>query len=233
MASSLAYRASQGAASCVGSDRVMKFLSTCVLGLSLLAIPQSVRAQLESPDTLDRCRALSDRTAMQRCFGEALSKNAPAPTSRSQTLPSGWRLVRTTAQQGGNELISVMRTSELGRSDPGFAGLMLRCAEQGMPDVLLVMLDPVKPRARPTVTLKTRNSESTTEATMVPPFTTILMPKEVASAAGGDWISAPELSVEISLAPEEKIPSLRGAVPLVRLKTAYDALLQACASIQR
>jgi hypothetical protein len=71
-----------------------------------------------------------------------------------------------------------MHTAEMLRSDPDFAGLMLRCAEDGI-DVLVIVIEPRPPRARPQVKFGPTGNEASYQATVVPPFTALLLPRRL------------------------------------------------------
>jgi hypothetical protein len=172
------------------------------------------------PTDLNACLAITDNAARLRCFEQAakLQQTQPSPGS-------AWRLVRSPDPRGGPDAVSVMRTAEFSRSDPDLAGLMLRCAGDGI-ETLVVVLDPRPPRTRPRVRLRSRGEEAMFEATMAPPFTALLLPKETtARLAAWERAGASELSIELS---EEGVAPENGLVALAGLGAALDRLRANC-----
>ena len=148
----------------------------------------------------------------------------PRSQDPGTTLEGGWRLLRTPDPRGGRESIAVSHTADLLRSDPDFAGMMLRCAG-GEIELVYVLVRPLPPRSRPQVTLNFEGKSLRFEATVVPPGASIRLPREAAALAGGAWHSLREVSVAIDDGAAGKI---NGVVLLEGLRTAYAALRAAC-----
>jgi hypothetical protein len=170
------------------------------------------------PEDFSRCMAVTNDTARLRCFESLVGKPAPSPPTMG-----GWRLVRAAYPRGGADAVSIIHTADVTRSDPDLAGLMVRCAERGV-EALVVVIEPLPPRARPRVTFGLSGREQNYMATVVPPFTAILLPTEamaqLASAAG----EGRDLSIEI----ESEGATIHGAVALTGLRRALDGLKVDC-----
>jgi hypothetical protein len=135
---------------------------------------------------------------------------------------SAWRLIRSADPRGGADAVAVMRTADVLKSDVGLAGLMFRCGDHGL-EVVVVATMPFEPRAQPHLKLRAGKTETEFSATVVPPFSALLLPKE-AVALFGEWQSASELLIEI----EDQQMVIRGAVPLAGLKSATAMLRANC-----
>jgi hypothetical protein len=147
----------------------------------------------------------------------------PRSQEPSTNLEGGWRLLRTPDPRGGRDSIAVSRTAELLRSDPEFAGMMLRCTG-GQIELLFVLVRPLSPRSHPQVTLNFEGKSLRFEATVVPPGASIRLPPEAAALASGAWHSVRELSVAV----DDGAAKLNGVVDLQGLRSAYAALRAAC-----
>jgi len=200
------------------------------LGLTLLAsvLAPAALAQLPRPEgseAFERCRTITEDAARLRCFESAIAgqtRPRPAPGS-SATALGPWRLVRTPHPQGGREAVSIMRTTELARSDVNLAGVMLRCAERGV-EVLLVLVEPLPPQARPAVTVASAGKSSTFAGTVLPPGALVLLPATATDLATGPWQAAGEIAIEV----EDGQKPIRGVVSLTGLNTALPVLIASC-----
>ena len=123
-----------------------------------------------------------------------------------------------------------MQTADITKSDLDLAGLMLRCGEGGV-EVLVVLVDPLPPRAHPKVTVSAAGRSVDFTATVLPPGAAVLLPKEAGVLASGPWTAATELSVQIDVAPADREPkSVRGLIPLTGLGGALASLHGNCPS---
>jgi hypothetical protein len=148
----------------------------------------------------------------------------PRSQEPGTSLEGGWRLLRTPDPRGGRESIAVSHAADLLRSDPEFAGMMLRCAG-GEIELVFVLVRPLPPRSRPQVTLNFEGKSLRFEAAVVPPGASIRLPREAAALAGGAWHSVREVSVAIDDGAAGKI---NGVVLLEGLRTAYATLRAVC-----
>jgi hypothetical protein len=161
------------------------------------------------------------------CGGSVAQLMSPRGQESATSLEGGWRLLRTPDPRGGGrESIAVSHTADLLRSDPEFAGMMLRCSGSEI-DVWFVLVEPLPPRSRPQVTIDFEAKTVRFEATVVPPGASIRLPSEATALAAGVWQSVRELSVVIETGEGGKI---KGVVPLEGLRTAYTMLAAACKS---
>jgi hypothetical protein len=117
-----------------------------------------------------------------------------------------------------------MHTPDLATSDPDLAGLMVRCGEQGT-EVLIVLLQPLPPRALPWHTIK-GNKEGRFKATVAPPGTAVLLPQEAGILASETWPSLPELSIVV----DSGQITVRGSIPLAGLRAALEMLRANCSA---
>jgi hypothetical protein len=180
-------------------------------------------AQGDPGAAFERCRTISDDAARLRCYEAA----APRPRVKGAPLAAGgWRLVRTPGPPGEKDAVSIMHTADTARSDVGLAGLMVRCAEHGT-DMLVVMVAPLPPRARPQVTLRASGREARFEARVTPPGAALLLPPEAQALLTGPRQTAaePELSLEVV----SDAATTRGVVPLAGLRLAMAGLAATCA----
>jgi len=117
----------------------------------------------------------------------------------------------------------MMHTADTTKSDLGLAGLMLRCSEHDL-EVVVVTTIPFEPRAHPHLRLRAGSSDKTMDATVVAPFSALLLPKEAILLADGTWQAASELRIDI----EDQPTAIKGAVPIGGLKSAMAILRANC-----
>src|ERR1700678_3016016 len=116
--------------------------SLCLAITAAVLIAATGAAAQEAPKDLGQCAAIRDSMARLRCYDTAPS---PLPPSRAQNVGS-WRLVRTPNVRGGADAVSIMHIADSSRSDLDLAGLTLRCGENGI-EALVVVVEPRPPRA--------------------------------------------------------------------------------------
>ncbi|WGJ15665.1 hypothetical protein QEV83_05220 [Methylocapsa sp. D3K7] len=143
-------------------------------------------------------------------------------TNAASTGPS-WRLVRSTGPNGEPGASAILHTIDFERSDPRLAGLMLQCGKQNI-EIIIVVVEPFPPRARPQVTLRTSGQVFQFEGSIISTGAGILLPSDATVSLLGPWRSASEL--EIKVADRETV--LDGVVPLSGLSTALDSLNAEC-----
>ena len=117
----------------------------------------------------------------------------------SSELAGGWRLVRTHNPNGGADAISIMHTADTSRSDLDLAGLMIRCSETSA-EVVIVLLPALPFRARPHVTFGKPGNETQFEATVAPPGTAVLLPRDATTLVSGPWQALEDLFIRIMMA---------------------------------
>ncbi len=157
---------------------------------------------------------------------EANSDNAKAVIGERPSgteLKGGWRFVRTTNPHGGADAISIMHTADTSKSDVDLAGLMIRYSE-GRTEVVIVLLRPFPLRARPHVVFGTPGNETQLEATVAPPGTAVLVPRDAASLVGGPWETLNDLFIRVG----DGQSTIRGFVALAGLQTAFKVLTASC-----
>jgi hypothetical protein len=199
-------------------------------------IGQAVGQPAAGPDgNFERCRSIADDAARLRCYEAATANPAKAPPPRTPGPVPGpatgpWRLVRTPNPVGGRDAVSVMKTADITKSDIDLAGLMLRCGETNI-EVLVVLVRPLPPRARPKVTVTADGKTMNFIASVVPPGAELLLPLEATALASGPWQAAPELSVEVGGVEGDDQPTLiQGVISLAGLGAALPRLQANCPS---
>jgi hypothetical protein len=200
----------------------LAFLRTAI-AVAAVALGVEAAAGQDISSDLGRCLAITDSAARLRCLETAAANGQRQPQPRPAEA-GAWRLLRTPDPRGGPDAVSIMHTADMQRSDPDFAGLMLRCAEDGI-DVLVIVVAPHPPRARPQVKFGPPGHEVSYQATMVPPFTALLLPKDATSLVSGlGGTAAADLSIEIN----DEGPAVHGTVALAGLRPALEGLKASC-----
>jgi hypothetical protein len=151
-----------------------------------------------------------------------------AEAQRADTRTAGtgtWRLVRTPNPRGGPDVVSIMQTADPPRSDIDLAGLTVRCGIAD-PEVIVVLVRPLPPRANPKVKLTAGGSTAQFYGTVIPPGASIALPREASGLTSGPWLSSPELNIEV----DESNDTVRGVVPLAGLGPALALLRSNCPS---
>ena len=164
---------------------------------------------------------MSDPTARQRCFGE--NKRDPADLTPRTPTSGPWRLVRTPDPRGGPDAVAVMQTADPSQSDLALAGVMLRCSGASF-RVLIVVLEPVPPRAHPKVKLATGGTTAEFNATVLPSGAALELPDSAAQFLYGPARRATELAIEVFAGDT----MIRGTITLAGLETALALLTSNC-----
>jgi hypothetical protein len=160
---------------------------------------------------------------LSSCLESRSKADSPICLRKAVGSDGAWKLLRSRDPSGGPDAVSIIRTAELLRSDPDIAGLMLRCAGSDI-ETLIIVIEPRLPRARPRIGVAVKGASVIFEATVAPPFTALLLPKEATALLTGPWASAPELAITIEGDPSPE----RGVVLLAGLRQALDRLTIAC-----
>jgi len=141
----------------------------------------------------------------------------------SGELEGGWHIVRTPNPHGGADAISIMHTADTSRSELDLAGITIRCGEDSA-EVLVVLLRPFPLRARPHIVFGEPGNQAQFEATVAPPGTALLVPKDAASLVNGPWQALNDLSIRV----EDGQSIIRGTVALAGLQPAFKVLMASC-----
>lgn len=134
-----------------------------------------------------------------------------------------WRLVRTTGPDN-REVVSIMHVADALKSDPDFAGLMIRCQEKSALQIALVVIRPFPPRAHPQISIDTGQQSVRFETSVIPPGSLLSLPGEAEVLARGPWQYMSQLNVEI----ESEGEKIRGIVSLENLSNAIAYLQANC-----
>jgi hypothetical protein len=202
-------------------------IGAAAVGLWLAALVICVSAQQrdrnpEIPASVERCAGIADASARIKCYQRALGQPV-SPSTVPPKPPDGWRLVRSRDPRGGPDAVSMMRTADTAVSDLEFAGVVLRCGE-ARPELRLVVLTPLPPRARPAVAIAAGAREMRFDATVIPPGAELLLPPD--ALADAPLRSAREISIRIDTAGS----TIKGAVVIEGLDAALAALTVNCAN---
>ena len=142
------------------------------------------------------------------------------PTS---ALAGGWRLARSRNPNGGVDAVSIMQPADTTRSDLDFAGIMIRCSESGA-EVVIVTLPALPFRIRPYVAFGKPENAIKFEATVAPPGTLVLLPKEATGLVNGPWQALEDLFVQV----DYEQSTIRGVVKIAGLEGAFKHLNTSC-----
>ena len=170
----------------------------------------------------------NDNTAAElppRACGDPSQLKLAQTTARESKHTGGWRLVRSRDPRGGPDAIAMTRTADFAHSDLNLAGLMLRCAERSF-EVLVVLVEPLPPKAKPEVTLGDKTGGLHLTGTVVPPGAAVLLPAEAATLASGPWQRLSEIAVQV----RSEQGQTAGVIPLEGLGEAIQTLLVSCAA---
>jgi hypothetical protein len=198
-------------------------LNCAVLFLIWSVNPWPMFGQTRAIDAED-CTLRSNSKERIRCFDEFARRTKEL--NHTSDLPGGWRLVRTPNPNGGADTVSVMHISDTSKSDLALAGLTLRCSRTGGTDVLLVLIEPLDSKSRPTVTIKTDTTQTVFEAMVVQAGEAVVLPKPASEEALKAWQKASELQIGIASGPR----SISGRIEIEGLARALQALSGACVS---
>lgn len=147
----------------------------------------------------------------------------PVAAQDSAAAMEGWRLVRTPGPDR-TDVVSVMRTADIMRSDAEFAGIMIRCRPKSGLQIAFAVITPFLPRSRPKITLGVNRADMPFQAEVIPPGSLIALPNEAEVLAKGAWQSAKALTVDI----EGEGSKIHGVVSLENLSGAIAQLQASC-----
>jgi hypothetical protein len=196
-------------------------MALAALAVVLLAIPRAL-AETDNADAFARCKTITDDAARLRCYESAADVHGTPPAPPIPAA-SDWRLIRSRDPRGGPDAVAIMRTADMAQSDLGFAGLMFRCGDKSL-EVVIVTTEPYPPRAHATVKIFAGGQTVRFDATVVPPFSALLLPAEAAALADGPWQALTQLAIEI----DHDHATVRGTVQLTGLANALATLRASC-----
>ena len=201
-------------------------LTACVLlahAASALAQPGD-RSPADIPTSVERCAGIADGAARIQCYQRALGPPSAAPGT-AQTPAGAWRLVRSRDPRGGPDAVSMMRTADTAVSDLELAGVLLRCGELA-PEMRVVLLTPLPPRARPEITITAGASQLRFEASVIPPGAELLLPQDARALADGLLRSTRAIAIRIDTGGA----AIKGSVVVEGLHAALATLSANCAA---
>jgi hypothetical protein len=201
-------------------NRRSVLLFTSGLIIAIMADTLAYSNDQVSMQEFDHCKAMIDNALRLRCLEDLIS---PQPQS-GPSMPKGWRLIRTPDPRGGPDAVSIVRVADLSRSSPEIAGLMIRCQRAAASEILIALVKPLSPRARPNVRLTTGAVESRLSGTVVPPGSAILLPLQAEIWANGLGQEPFDLTIVI----DDAEMSARGVVPIDDLSGALSNLTSNC-----
>jgi hypothetical protein len=145
------------------------------------------------------------------------SKAAPAlggNPSFAESIDAGGaagsrRLVQSTTATTGTGEAAILHAVAIKQSNPRLAGLMLRCEQQGI-EAVVVVVEPFPPHARPQITLPAPGQESQFIGTIIPTDAGIRLPGDATSLVKGPWRMPRELEIKGA----DAAPRLTASSPL-------------------
>jgi hypothetical protein len=143
----------------------------------------------------------------------------------SEAALGKWRLVRTPGPERGTEVVSIMHTADTLRSDPDFAGMMIRCRSKSALQIAFIVITPFAPRAQPQITVSVNQSKAHFQGEPIPPGQMVSLPSQADVLAKGPWVSGAELTADI----ERDGGTIHGVVQLNNLADAIAYLQSNCA----
>jgi hypothetical protein len=135
-----------------------------------------------------------------------------------------WQLVRTPGPQKDHDVVSIMHTADTLRSDPDFAGLLIRCQEKTRLQIGLVVIQPFPPKDHPKISINGNNAEMHLEASVLPGGVVLGLPAEAEVLAKGPWQKLKEVSFGI----QSNGIAMKGIIPLENLSAALAVLYSNC-----
>lgn len=197
-----------------------------IAGIFGLSIHNSIHASTAANIICSGKNACVNSPSQHRKLAFPSSTQAQATPASDVPIGIGkWHLVRTLGPEHVGEIVSIMHTADALRSDPDFAGLMIRCSKKSILQIGLVTIRPFPPRSRPRVTISAGSSRLQLQASVIPPGSILALPDEAQVFARGPWQSASELSVGIN----DGSTTISGIVPLDDLGKALASLEAGCA----
>ena len=202
---------------------VRYILCAAVLLLAMLQKDSAFSANAPSPTnrTVESCRTIPDAIQRLHCFEDVTSGSPQQPPPNTTAPTTGWRPVHTPSAKG--DVLSMVRTADTHRSDPDFAGLTIHCGQNG-PEILVIVIQPFPPQARPQITLGGPINQVRLEAKVLPSGAALLLPDDAMTLAKGPWQSLIDLPVKI----ESGDTKIQGVVPLDGLAAALQTLTANC-----
>ena len=135
-----------------------------------------------------------------------------------------WRLVRTPGPDNSGDVVSIMHVADALKSDPDFAGMMIRCREKSGLQIAFVVIRPFPPRSHPQISISAGQMKVHFETSIIPPGSLLSLPNEAEVLARGAWQSANQLNVEIASDGDK----IHGIVSLENLARAIVFLQANC-----
>ena len=178
------------------------------------AICQDARKTAKLSSEVLHCQSAKKDPARTPCK----DGNSSGPTHLSQQPPvetGTWQLTRTANPAGGPDSITITKIADAARSDHG---------EGATTEVLLVLIEPLRPRTHPKVTVSAGATTTELTGSVVTPGALVLLPEKASALVERAWRSIPELAVAIS----EPRRSLHGVIPLTDISTAMRTLQSNC-----
>ena len=117
-----------------------------------------------------------------------------------------------------------MRTGEFLKSDPDFAGLMIKCREKTGIQIGFIVIRPYPPKSHPQVNVSTGKDSIQLQGAVASPGTIVMLPSEADALVQGPWQSAHQLTVQI----KGDGTDIHGVVLLNQLSAAITLLQANC-----
>lgn len=135
-----------------------------------------------------------------------------------------WRLVRTPGPEKDGDIISIMHTADVLRSDPEFAGVVIRCRPKSVLQIALVVITPFRPRSHPALAVSLDHLTMRFKGEVIPPGSMVALPDGAEVLTKGQLQAASHLIVDI----EGDGAKIHGVVQLDGISSAIAALQSHC-----
>ena len=188
------------------------------------AVCQDARKTAKLNSEAQHCQTTKKDRVRLSCYKDGNSSRPMHLSQRPPVEPATWQLARTPNPAGGPASISITKVVDSTQSDHDVAGLMLRCGEGATTEVLVVLIEPLRPRTHPKVSVSAGATTTEFTGSVVTPGALVLLPEKASALVEHAWQSIPELAVAIT----EDHHSLHGVIPLADISAAMHALQSNC-----
>jgi hypothetical protein len=202
-----------------------KFITASVVLAALfptLCLAQPQTRPLNSGN--DACRSIPEPVMQKECY--ATPKTLGNQTdAQEMMLASGWRLLRIPNRSDGFDTISISHAADFQKSDPNFAGLMVRCAD-GQLEVVAVVIEPYPPSAEIDLSIKIDDGRTSNNAgIIIPPGVMVRVPSDTAKLITDSRNPPEQLDVRLI---SRAGTTTKGFVKLAGLEPAMAAIKTLC-----
>lgn len=154
------------------------------------------------------------------CAMPGAAAGAPEGEAEAQ---GGWHLVPADLGAAKKGSAAILHTADFERSDPRLAGLMLRCAPQGI-EAVIVVVEPFPPHAQPKILMRTPEQSSHFTGSVIPTGAGIRLPGEATALVKSGGTKEQDVEIKVS----ESGAEMSGTIALSGLPKALEWLGREC-----